>query len=232
MPTRSFGGMVGFRICCFNPGEPMSDTNCLLQFVTSFRALDAGIRIDRIGQSQLSIQLDTRIVRLVWLVSCDMFVEEFWSAQVLSAKLTTTDPTVALHTAIAWLQSKCTLSGLRDYSKDLIPTEEGIALERNELLDLRWSRLAETAPPRMKAFTLCASSDRRLRETYPLFRLNRLALMRTDKMASDFVSVRPINDEHYEVMDSNGNSLGIGDMTWAITTLSLAASKFETFRDS
>ena len=130
-----------------------------------------------------------------------------------------------LGTAQAWLLSESLLSELTRLHTEFIPTAEGLALEHGALRDHLWSNLEHTAPPTMKEFAAQAYKEPHLRNAYPIFRLNRLALKMTTSTSGEIASVRCMEDSGYEVLDSNGHSVGLGDALWAITTLSNLVSQ-------
>jgi hypothetical protein len=135
--------------------------------------------------------------------------------------------TVVLRTAQAWLLSESLLSELARLHTEFIPTVEGLALERGALRDHLWSNLEHIAAPTMKEFVAQACKEPPLRNAYPIFSLNTLALNRTASMSTTgkIASVRCVEGRGYEVADSRGHSVGLGDAQWAITTLSNLVSE-------
>jgi hypothetical protein len=99
-------------------------------------------------------------------------------------------------------------------------------LERGALRDHLWSNLEHIAPPTMKEFVAHACKEPPLRSAYPVFSLNRLALNATStNTTSEIASVRCVEGRGYEVADSSGHSVGLGDAQWAITILSNLVSQ-------
>jgi hypothetical protein len=152
-------------------------------------------------------------------------IAEFSWQDVVSAKLRTPSSDVVLGTAQAWLLSESLASELGRLHTECIPTADGLALEHGALRDHLWSNLENIAPPTMKEFVAQAHKEPRQRIAYPIFRLNRLALRMTMSTRDEIASVRCMEDGGYEVLDSNGHSIGLGDTLWAITTLSNLVSQ-------
>ena len=197
----------------------------LFDIVQVLKELDPGLRISGFGSWQ-SLALGSRRARVIWLPSPAIFIAEFSCQDVLSAKLQTPISDVVLRTAQAWLLSESLLSELARLHTEFIPTAEGLALERGALRDHLWSNLEDIAPPTMKEFVAQACKEPHLRNAYPVFSLDTLALNRTASASRTYeiASVRCVGSG-YEVADSRGHSVGLGDAQWAITTLSNLVSQ-------
>jgi len=68
----------------------------------------------------------------------------WWSEDVLSGKLLTQSSDLVLQIVQPWLLSEPDLSEMNRVHTEFIPTQDGLAFERNTLRELRWSRLTPT----------------------------------------------------------------------------------------
>jgi Family of unknown function (DUF6193) len=198
----------------------------LSEIVQVLKGLDPALRVSEFGSWEV-LALGSRDVRVIWLPNHGTLVAEFSCQDVLSAKLQTPSSDVVLRTAQAWLLSESLLSELARLHTEFIPTVEGLALERGALRDHLWSNLEHIAPPTMKEFVAQACKEPPLRNAYPIFSLNTLALNRTASTSTTgkIASVRCVEGRGYEVADSRRHSVGLGDAQWAITTLSNLVSE-------
>jgi hypothetical protein len=186
----------------------MSQPHQLSQIVQALKALNSDLRVSPFGSHQVFIGLESRQARVGWAPSAATFFGEFWLKDVRSGKLLTRSSDVALSVVQAWLLSGCTASELNRLHTEFRPTEEGLAVERGNLLDVRWSLVAESAPHTMKDFVAAALSQPQLRSAYPMFSLDRLLLLSTPDKSGEIASVRRADGNCYQVLDSKLNSLG------------------------
>jgi hypothetical protein len=180
---------------------------------------NAELRIIPVTENQAEFVLGPRAVRLIVLAHRPLFLSEFWSDWVLVAKLQHDQFDRILHTAKAWLRERTTLEDLARIETRVVPTDEGVALEQGRLRELRWEKLVRDAPPMMKDLARTIFSNVKIRSTYPLFKLNRLALLPTAEANQEIASVRPARNQQYEVLDARGCSLGVGSLEWVTTIL-------------
>jgi hypothetical protein len=197
----------------------------LSEIVQALKRMNSGVHVTPFGSHQMGLSLETRSVRIGWISTQATFFGEFSSEDVPSGKLLTQRSDVVVQTVEAWLLSKSNLSEMNRVHTEFIPTQDGLAFERNTLRELRWSRLAEIAPPSMKHFVTQALSHPELHIAYPMFSLDDLALL-SAPTSGKIASVRRAENNSYEVLDlKETKSLGIGDAQRAIARLSNLVSQ-------